>query len=176
MADRIASPGEVEFTVDLGTTNAVVPAGAAAGPAIRTIRVPVVILDDVFQASCPVVIKIDVEGLETGVIAGARRLLRDQRLLGILMELNGSGAKYGYDERKLVATLEGEGFSAFSYDPFRRQLTRVDLASHARRTDNVIFARHIDEELVQRLRTAPQFDVRGKGRLDGWIDDSCSPT
>ena len=43
-------------------------------------------------------LKIDVEGYEHEVIAGAAKTLADERLFAILIELRGHGARYGFDE------------------------------------------------------------------------------
>jgi len=38
------------------------------------------------------------------------------------MELNGSGARYGYDEARLHESMLGFGFLSARYDPLRREL------------------------------------------------------
>jgi hypothetical protein len=105
------------------------------------------------------VIKIDVEGYETEVISGARRLLTDQRLLAIVMELNGSGMKYGYDEQELIESLIAEGFASCTYEPSTRRLAPSPRKALGRRSDNVIFARHLDV-LADRLRSAADVDLQ----------------
>ena len=58
----------------------------------------------------PTYIKIDVDGFEPKVIAGARRVLADPRVRSLLIEINQNLA----DHRQMVAELESLGFR---YDP-----------------------------------------------------------
>ena len=53
----------------------------------------------------PDFIKIDVDGLETRIIQGGDRVLRDQRLKGLLLELN----EFSSDDMAIIATLEDCG-------------------------------------------------------------------
>ena len=46
------------------------------------------------------------KGSKPEVINGARQVLKDERLLAVLMELNGAGTRYGYDEKSLLRLLE----------------------------------------------------------------------
>ena len=79
-------------------------------------------LDAVLQGQSPALIKIDVEGFETAVLAGAEQALADPGLLAVIMELNGGGARYGFDEDALHRDLSGRGFETFRYRPFERAL------------------------------------------------------
>ena len=56
------------------------------------------------------------------MLAGAERALADPGLLAVIMELNGSGARYGFDEDALHRDLLGRGFETFRYRPFERVL------------------------------------------------------
>ena len=84
--------------------------------------VPVMRLDDLVGQDVPTLIKIDVEGHELAVLRGASRTLRDARLLAVIMETNGSGARYGVADDVLIAVMRECGFAPFGYDPFQRRL------------------------------------------------------
>ncbi|MEK9752716.1 MAG: FkbM family methyltransferase [Rhodospirillaceae bacterium] len=56
---------------------------------------------------CPTHIKIDVDGNEHKVIAGAERTLDDERVRSVLVELNTNLAQH----RDIIESLEGRGFN-----------------------------------------------------------------
>jgi FkbM family methyltransferase len=62
-----------------------------------------------------IILKIDVEGYEHAVIAGAALTLADDRLVAILIELRGHGARYGFDEDAIHQRLLDAGFQPYSY-------------------------------------------------------------
>src|SRR5687768_4318764 len=67
----------------------------------NVIPVQVKRLDDMVSADSNIasmILKIDVEGFETEVLKGAGRLLNDPMLKAIIIELNGSGEQFGFDE------------------------------------------------------------------------------
>ena len=74
----------------------------------------------------PSLLKIDVEGFEQEVINGARSVLKEGTLKAIIIELNGSGGRYGYDENKIHQQLLSFGFYSYQYAPFTRALKRVE--------------------------------------------------
>jgi FkbM family methyltransferase len=140
--------GEIGFTTDGDTVNHV----ATAADTGQQAAVPVSRLDDVLQGQVPLLIKIDVEGYEANVLKGAGQTLQAPGLQGIIIELNGSGARYGFDERQIHLQLLGLGFTPFVYAPFSRRLQQVDnFGSH-----NTIYLR--DHAMAKnRLESAPAF-------------------
>lgn len=70
-------------------------------------------------------IKIDAEGFETEVLKGMDFLLTQQSLKAIIIELNGSGGRYGYDENDIHEKLKSNNFKPYSYEPFTRKLTEL---------------------------------------------------
>jgi hypothetical protein len=120
---------------------------------------PVTTLDEALGAAAPALMKIDVEGYETPVLEGAGATLRKPSLRAVIMELNGSGARFGYDEARIVERMAQLGFEPFAYDPFRRTLT----ASSATfpREGNTLFVRN-PPAVLERLRSAPPFEVFGR--------------
>lgn len=90
-------------------------------------RVRIDTLDNIFQDATPLIMKMDVEGFETKAIAGARRILADDGLKGIIIELNGSGARYGFDDARIHDTLLQHGFKCHAYEPYSRTFHPMDI-------------------------------------------------
>ena len=96
--------------------------------------------------------KIDVEGFESEVLQGARRLLSDPRLKAIIIELNGLGRRFGRKDTDIDMLLAAAGFTACRYSPEARTLSPASLPVNS----NVIYCR--DTSFIEaRLRTAEAF-------------------
>jgi len=150
-----ARPGTASFTFTLDTVNRVaLSSDSGAG----LIRVPVSTLDEVAGETRPAVVKIDVEGYETEVLAGAEKVLDRDELFAVIMELNGAGAAYGFDEAALNRRMLDRGFRTFSYFPFERRL--VEVSREGSSAVNAIYLRNLDL-VAERVRTAPAFCVLG---------------
>jgi hypothetical protein len=115
-------------------------------------------LDAALNSERPTLVKIDVEGYETAALEGARRMLDQPTLLAVIIELNGSGRRYGFDEWRIPAAMAGHGFVACAYDPLRRSLTRLPGRNPA--SDNTLFVRE-DPAVAERLSTAALVTVHG---------------
>jgi FkbM family methyltransferase len=152
-----ATSGELLFSTAFDTVNHVLSAAEVINGAAR---VPVTTLDQVLRGAIPTVIKVDVEGYETQVIGGADATLRTPGLLALLIELNGSGCRYGFNEKELHQRILGYGFSAARYDPLTRRLEAAGSPGAARRNDNTLYVRNM-EALQERLLAAPRYFVRG---------------
>lgn len=148
--------GTLRFTSGLDTVNHI----ATDGEQGLTIEVPVKKLDDVLGNFEPLLIKIDVEGFETNVIAGAEKTLSRDSLLGVIMELNGSGSRYGFDELELHTKMLKYGFNAFTYSPFKRELLLLEGRNTS--AGNTLYLRNIDE-VAARIAAAPKFRTN-----NGW--------
>ena len=121
----------------------------------KVVKVPIVKLDD--YASGPahaILIKIDVEGFETEVLNGMPLLLQNQALKGIIIELNGSGSRYGYDENDIHANLLHNGFEPYNYDPYSRGLEKQSTFGKF----NTIYLRDVDF-IKERLQNSPKAEV-----------------
>lgn len=150
------SDGMLEFTAGLDTVNHVVTENDGA---VETIKVAVKTLDNAMGKDKPTIIKIDVEGFETNVIVGANKVLSQASLLAIIMELNGSGSQYGFDELALHTRMLDYGFTPYRYAPFARSL--VALAGKNLQAGNTLYVR--DVRVVQaRLQAAPAFFVNNR--------------
>jgi FkbM family methyltransferase len=136
-------PGEVDFTVGRDTTNQVV--SGSEGP---TRRVQVRPLDDFVGADRAVLMKIDVEGFEDHVLAGAERVVSQPGLLAIQSE---------GQTPEIVATLSRHGFEQAYYDPESRTFSPAPIAAIAA---NGLFVRDV-AALTERVRAAPKRDIVG---------------
>ncbi|HEX8340820.1 MAG TPA: FkbM family methyltransferase [Tepidisphaeraceae bacterium] len=150
--------GVLKFTRFYDTTNHVIGSDEPS-TGDNVVEVAVERLDDALNGRIPTVMKIDVEGFETAVIAGGETVLGDPRLQAVLMELIGAGTRYGHDEDVLHQRLLGFGFKTYAYDPLRRTLT--DKGRAREHDGNTLYVRDA-VQVGQRLQTAPKFDVIGK--------------
>jgi FkbM family methyltransferase len=141
------SSGTLRFTADLDCVNHVL----ASGEQLPSIEVPVRTLDELVGSNTPVLIKIDVEGHERAVLQGATQTLANPKLLAVVMETNGSGARYGISDDDLLDLMAEHGFSAYGYEPFGRQLVDASQAD-----GNTVFVR--DRAIVEeRVRGAKRY-------------------
>lgn len=151
-----AEDGRLRFSSGQDTMNHALAPGESADGAIE---VPVSTLDAVCGARQPSLLKIDVEGYETPVIEGAASVLAAPSLRAVIMELNGSGHRYGFDEQALLRRMHDSGFGTFAYDPGRRAL--VDLKGKNHASGNTLFVR--DEPFVsERLASGASFELFGR--------------
>ena len=142
------SKGEIHFSSDLNCTNHVI----ADGEKVKNkIIVNVSTLDDEL-IECPFLIKIDVEGYEKPALEGAKNILANNKLCCVIMELNGSGNRYGYNESKILDMMFDYGFKAYTYNPLDREL--VELLGKNVNEGNTIFIRNI-ERVQRRIERAP---------------------
>lgn len=148
--------GELAFTAGEDTMNHALAAGETAAAAVT---VPVMRLDTALRSMAPALLKIDVEGFEQPVLEGARATLADPALHSVIMELNGSGARYGFDEAHLLQLMLDAGFGTYAYDPATRQL--ANLGGRNRAEGNTLFVRDLPR-VTELLRSAPAFTVYGK--------------
>lgn len=121
-----AKAGTLIFSEAYDTVNHVIPLSERSSTK-NGLEVAVVAIDEiVINNKIPILIKIDVEGFETEVLNGMNSILNNYFLKGIIIELNGSGKRYGYDESLIHQKLISFGFSPFEYDPFNRKLTIIN--------------------------------------------------
>jgi FkbM family methyltransferase len=144
--------GQLRFSTAQDTMNHVL---AALEPDDAGVTVPVRSLDDIAPRDRMIFMKIDVEGYESNVIGGASDLLKSGSVKGVLMELNGSGSRYGFDERGLHARMLELGFSPCVYFPFDRKLQEL---SGINVSGNTLYLRDL-EFVRQRLAASPKFRI-----------------
>lgn len=149
-----ARSGELRFTSSLDTVNHVV---SDEDSREASVAVPVRTLDEVVESVVPSLIKIDVEGFELEVFRGGARVLREPVLQALIVELNGSGLRYGFSDAQVHEQLVGRGFAPATYDPFDRRLT---LCSSPVSGGNTLYVRNLGE-VNGRVRSGPAFQVLG---------------
>lgn len=149
--------GELRFTTGEGPMNHV----ASAGEKGEACSVPVRRLDDIVAGRPIRFFKLDVEGYEVPALRGGSKLLADPGLLAIVVELNGSGERYGFTDREVIELIQTQGFRPMRYDPLTRLLQ--DSADGGPEGNNALFVRDA-AALSKRLSTAPSFSL-GNGRL-----------
>ena len=148
--------GSLFFTKEKGCMN---HATIVDDASVDTVEVEVTSIDDTLDHRVPELMKIDVEGLELAVLSGAKKTLRSPKLYSIILELNGSGERYGNSDREIGSVLTSYGFRACEYNPLTRSLHACkDLNSGS---GNIIFVRNVDF-VRRRLRDAPAFSVSGR--------------
>lgn len=150
-----AQPGSTSFTSDSDTTNHALAVGEKSD---KTVDVEVISLDLALKDESPVLIKLDVEGYETLVLEGAQEILKKQSLHSVIIELNGSGSRYGFDELKILELMLDYGFNTYSYNPPTREL--VDLKGKNLNSGNTLFIRN-KAFVEERIRSAPIISIYG---------------
>lgn len=135
--------GVARFTVGLDTTNRI---ATDDDPWTREVQIKT--LDEVLEGRDPLLIKLDVEGFEAEVIAGARRTLANETLLAIETE--------GVSNEVVRPLLEA-GFERAFYNPFSREITEAATFEQS----NALFIRN-RAACEQRLRAAARRTICGK--------------
>jgi FkbM family methyltransferase len=116
-----AESGEIEFVDGVGTMGHVVTevaddargqAGLFTGRSTRSLlRVPMVALDDIVGDAPVAALKIDVEGFEDAVLAGAAKALREARIAYVQLEHNASSERIFGEPSRSLDILGGHGYS-----------------------------------------------------------------
>jgi FkbM family methyltransferase len=147
--------GNAVFTSNEDTTNHITNETGSASA--KTITVAMQAVDDLFDGSKVSLIKIDVEGYETEVLAGMEVTLNSPGLKAIIIELNGSGLRYGFEEKAIHNLLLMNGFISCIYNPFTRNLSPSESFGNY----NTIYCRDI-AMVTERLKTANPVRVMGE--------------
>ncbi|GAB4501667.1 MAG: hypothetical protein Fur0035_12100 [Anaerolineales bacterium] len=144
---------EISFTAGLDTTNHALTQHETA----KTFtKVKVLPLDAVLKNESPSIIKIDVEGMETLVMRGMKQTLELPGLHSIIVELNGSGQRYGFDEMEVIGTLRASAFNPYRYDPLQKTLTPIENKNPL--SGNTLFLRKLDF-IQRRLANSPRLSL-----------------
>lgn len=146
--------GYLYFTKDLDTINHVIIENANSMKAEDIVEVPVVTIDEIFLDHQPQIIKIDVEGFEWNVLNGGEKTLLSLHVKAIIIELNGSGKRYGFSDNAIHKKLLGNFFYPYSYEPFQRQLTPIKSYGNF----NTLYIKDFDW-VSNRIQTARKFKI-----------------
>lgn len=152
-----SEPGTVTMTTDAGPANHV-ELNAINGAA--RIEVPMETLDRLVADRDPVAMKLDVEGFEKQVFAGASGVMSNPHMLALIIELNGSGTRYGVEDHEVDRIILDAGFTRVTYDPRTRQMADVP---EPNAVGNTLYVRSAARrEVAERLRSAEPVSVFGK--------------
>lgn len=149
--------GDLVFTSGENCTNHVVTDGEKVTNAVK---VKVLSLDKILEGQSPSMIKIDVEGFETLVLQGAHETLNNHSLHSVVMELNGSGSRYGFREDNILGMMKAYGFSTYVYEPFSRELKSLDGKKNL--SGNTLFIRN-EKTVFEKLHKSLPVKI---GKLD----------
>ena len=117
-------------------------------------EVEVLTIDETIKINEPCLLKIDVEGFETEVLNGMVNTLNNKNVKAIIIELNGSGNRYGYDENLIHEKLINCGFELMTYEPFSRKITNQNSSD----LDNKIYVKDL-KFVEKRLSDAPIVNI-----------------
>lgn len=146
--------GTVQMSTEADVMNKIVEAGAGGAINVEATTVDA----EAAHHGTPTLIKIDVEGFEPDVIAGATGVLNDPALLALILEINDNARQSG--TAMIHETLDRAGFEETGYDPQRRLLCPADAS---RSYDNRLFIRTASqEEIITRLIEGKTVAVRGQ--------------
>lgn len=146
--------GVVSFATDFGPTNHVITPTEGD---IAHIDIDVVTLDGEYSPSDKsVYLKVDVEGFEKSVIDGAETVLANRNTVAVVMELNGSGGRYGFDDTQTHKKMIRLGYKPYKYEPFARHVK--ELTHHNQANGNTIYIKDF-EKVANRLIDAPTIEL-----------------
>lgn len=140
--------GKIRMTDGLGTENYVCRGPEETGG----LEVHVTTMDEALKGLDPFLIKVDVEGFESEVFAGAVETLKNPALAALIVERAGNATRYGFDEKLLHERILSMSFAPYSYSPVERLLERScpDVGG------DIIYIKDFDAA-QKRLREAPTF-------------------
>jgi FkbM family methyltransferase len=145
---------ELFFSTDKGTMDRIVDENYK-----NAVSVHVETIDSIVKNNIPIAIKIDVEGYEKYVLDGASETLRNEHLKIVILELNQSGKKYGFDDHEIYLKIKDFGFEPYLYDLENRKLIKQE--SYNKNQFNTIFVRDPDF-VTSRLANSRKIKIRNK--------------
>jgi FkbM family methyltransferase len=131
--------GELTFASQYDTGNHVVANQENLSEGFE--KVLVFTLDEIFRDKTPLLLKIDVEGFEMAVLRGGTKLLSNNELKGIIIELSSLCYRYGAKNEDVHQLLLSFGFKVARYDPMTRKL---GLTPEYNKVGNSIYVRDIE--------------------------------
>jgi FkbM family methyltransferase len=137
-----AQAGNARFTVGRDTMNHV-----CSGDAVAFQQVEMRTLDQIVTGA-PVLLKMDVEGFEASLVAGAEATLSSRSLLAIITESA---------DPPVRGPIEELGFRQCGYEPFSRELS-LESERSLRAPGNFLFVRDIDA-VRTRVESAPKRSI-----------------
>jgi len=147
--------GKIHMTIGRGALDHV----ATQGDTGKLLETEVVRLDDVLQDGGCRLIKIDAEGYEAEILSGATKTLQNPELIGLIVELNGAGLRYGHSNESVHETLLRYDFAPYRYDGVDRSLYKEPTFNTSGL--NTLYLRDLGL-IERRLRDASAVTVRGQ--------------
>jgi len=149
--------GVLEFTNNLNCMNRV-----NTDPSNTNVsKVGVVALDDCFEPNNPSIVKIDVEGYEKFVFEGGVKFFGNPNVIALIVELNGSGNKFGSDDCEIHKMITSFGFKPVAYNPFDRKISLLDSFEVG---GNAIYVKDFDDA-QKRVSTSPLICIHTANNL-----------
>ncbi len=146
--------GRLNFSTDRNTMDRIV-----ADTYKNSVQVSVSTIDTIVNKNAPLALKIDVEGYEYFALQGAAHLLESPNLKVVIIELNGSGRKYGIEDEKVFQILLNKGFKPVEYDFKQRKL--IELKNFNTHKFNTVFVRDL-EFVAKRVLKSEKIKIRNK--------------
>ncbi|NCJ08081.1 FkbM family methyltransferase [Synechococcales cyanobacterium C] len=147
---------QLEFSISQDCTNHVLTKEEIG--VIKSLKVSIKRIDDMVFESNPTFFKIDVEGFETKVIQGGMKSLLSDKVKAVLLELNGSGEKYGFNEDEILKKMFDLGYKSYSYNPWLRKLESLN--GKCLTSGNTLFIRDLNT-VSEIVRNSPKVSVKG---------------
>lgn len=120
-----------------------------------SVTIPVQPLDIILKDESPSTIKIDVEGFESKVLAGASETLAKPSLTAVIMEVSGPNGPYGFEQSSVLTVMAEHNFAIYCYDPLTRKLSpKADPNIHG----NTLFIRDASN-LQEKLFKSPPIQL-----------------
>lgn len=141
------------MTKNLGGLNHIVEGSSH----VDAIQVATSRLDTILSDVDCHIMKLDAEGFELQILRGGERTIKNPSLQAIIIELNGSGDRYGTSDDDVHLKLLGYGFSPCTYDAGNRSLK--PLVGYNKNGFNTIYVK--DMPYVQdKLFSGRSFKIR----------------
>ncbi|MDF1672058.1 MAG: FkbM family methyltransferase [Vicingaceae bacterium] len=125
----------------------------------NSINVEVDILDNILSPTKKknTLIKLDVEGFEYNVLLGGQTTLNNENLTAFIVELNGCGDKFGFEDKMVDDVLLKNGFGKYDYNPFDRKLKEIE---NFNTEENTLYIRKSKlNEVEEKLKTAEAITI-----------------
>ena len=110
-------------------------------------KIKTLTLDEICKDKFPSCIKIDVEGFEAHVLEGASKILQQENLKIVIIELRNLSIKYNFTDEICVKILNKYGFKKTFYDPFSRSFNETQKYTHV----NFIFIKN-ESEIIKKIK------------------------
>jgi hypothetical protein len=119
----------------------------------HSVSVQMVRIDDEIDHQLQYFFKIDVEGFECNVIDGAKKILSAKNTMAVIIELNGGGEAYGFNNEEIHQRLLDFNLKPVYYNPLLREL--VELNDYNKNGGNTIYVKNL-QLIRERCKTAPK--------------------